>query len=109
MVDGQMDHLYYFNLDHPNGQRSDGPSMLHQFEPSKWTTVHWTAYITLIWTVQVLPFSLSITALFCQAILLILLKPRLGRPRWKQTLHQLASPLCPIGEIHFFRQNFLNS
>jgi hypothetical protein len=27
---------------------------------------------------------------------------RRRRPRWKQTLHRLASPLCPIGKIHPF-------
>ena len=36
----------------PNGRRSNGPSMLRQFGPSKWTVVQWNAYVTSIWTVQ---------------------------------------------------------
>ena len=42
MEDGPMDRLCYVNLDRLNGRRSNGPSMLRQFGPSKWTTVHWT-------------------------------------------------------------------
>ena len=42
----------YAVTDHPNGWRSNGPSMLRQFGPSKWTTVQWTAYVTSIRTVQ---------------------------------------------------------
>ena len=42
----------YTVTDRPNGRRSNGPSMLHKFGPSKWTKVQWTSYITLIWTVQ---------------------------------------------------------
>ena len=52
MDDGPMDRLCYVNLDRPNGRRSNGPPMLRQFGPSKWTTVQWTAYVTSIWTVQ---------------------------------------------------------
>ena len=29
-----MDHLWYVNLDRPNGRRSNGPRMLHKFGPS---------------------------------------------------------------------------
>ena len=31
MDDGQMDRLYYINLDRPNGQQSNEPSMLRQY------------------------------------------------------------------------------
>ena len=40
--DGPMDRLCYVNLNRPNGRRSNGPSKLRQFGPSKWTTVQWT-------------------------------------------------------------------
>ena len=36
----------------PNGRRSNGPPMLRQFGPSKWTALQWTAYVTSIWAVQ---------------------------------------------------------
>ena len=70
MDGGPMDRLCYVNLDHPNGQRSNGPPMLRnnldrpkgrrsngppmllQFGQSKWTTVQWTVHVTSIWTVQ---------------------------------------------------------
>ena len=39
-------------LTRPNGRRSNGPPILRQFGPSKWTTVHWTVHVTSIWTVQ---------------------------------------------------------
>ena len=52
MDDGPMDRLCYVNLDCPNGRRSNGPPMLRQFGPSKWTTVQWTVHVTSIWTVQ---------------------------------------------------------
>ena len=50
MDKGPMAHQYYANLDRPNGQRSNGPFIFRQFGQSKWTTVHWTAYIVLICT-----------------------------------------------------------
>ena len=51
--DGPIDGLCYVNLDRPNGRLSNGPLMLSQFGPSKWTTVQWTAYVTSIWTVHI--------------------------------------------------------
>ena len=39
MDSGPMDRLCYVNLDRQNGWRSNGPPMLRQFGPSKWTTV----------------------------------------------------------------------
>ena len=39
-------------LTRPNERRSNGPPMLRQFAPSKWTMVQWTAYVTSIWTVH---------------------------------------------------------
>ena len=42
----------YTVTDRPNERRSNGPSMLNQFGPSKWTTLQWAAYVTSIWTVQ---------------------------------------------------------
>ena len=42
MDDGQMDRLFYVNLDRPNGRGSNGPPMLRLFGPSKWMTVQWT-------------------------------------------------------------------
>ena len=53
MDDGPMDRLCYVNLDRPNGRRSNGPPMLRQFGPSKWTTVQWTVRVTSIWTVYI--------------------------------------------------------
>ena len=37
-----MDRLCYVNLDRPNVRRSNGPSILRQFGPSKWPTVQLT-------------------------------------------------------------------
>ena len=39
-------------LTRPNRRPFNGPPILRQFGPSKWTAVQWTAYVTLIWTVQ---------------------------------------------------------
>ena len=52
MDDGPMDSVCYVNLDRPNRQQSDGPPMLRQFGPFKWTMVQWTVYVPSIWTVQ---------------------------------------------------------
>ena len=52
MDDSPLDRLCYVNLDRPIGRRSNGPPMLLQFGPSKWTAVQWTAYVTSVWTVQ---------------------------------------------------------
>ena len=45
-------HHWTVYLDRPNGRRSNWLPMLREFGPSKLTTVQWTTYVTLIWTVQ---------------------------------------------------------
>ena len=47
---GKRKELYWSSkctkLTRPNGRRSNGPPMLRQLGPSKWTMVQWTAYVT---------------------------------------------------------------
>ena len=68
-----------------------------------WWSATWVLYSLGVLSCFILGYPVQNTlGMQLHFLVVFSIQTRRGRPHWEQTLHHLASPLCPIGKIHPF-------